>query len=114
MILPQLPDAGLVPRGPEDFVCYNSNMDMLCHRCGRDLTPGAGDFYVVRIDAVCDPSPPVFTAEEIAAASADSIRKLLDDMRESSGQELMDQVHRNLTLHLCRACYNEWIENPCR
>jgi hypothetical protein len=31
---------------------------------------------------------------------------------EQSEQEWMDQVHRQLTLHLCRPCYRRWIENP--
>jgi hypothetical protein len=88
-------------------------METLCHRCGRDLTPGAGDFYVVKIDAVCDPSPPVFTREDIEASSAESMRELIDSMGDESERELMDQVHRKLTLHLCRECYNGWIENPC-
>ena len=37
---------------------------LFCHRCGRMLKPGQADFYVVRIDAVADPAPPVIEDEE--------------------------------------------------
>ena len=36
---------------------------VLCHRCGVELTPGAGNFYVVCIEAFADPSPPIISAE---------------------------------------------------
>jgi hypothetical protein len=39
---------------------------LLCDRCGVELTPGKGDFYVVRIEAVADPTPPRFTEEDLA------------------------------------------------
>ena len=33
-------------------------------------------------------------------------------MRDLSEQELIDQVYRRLTIHLCEPCYRQWIENP--
>ena len=40
------------------------------------------------------------------------IDRLIDQMRDMSEQELMDQVHRRLTIHLCGRCYAGWIEDP--
>jgi hypothetical protein len=31
-----------------------------------------------------------------------------------SERELMDQVFRRLTIHLCGTCYRQWIEDPTR
>jgi hypothetical protein len=89
-------------------------MSLLCHHCGATLHPGSGDFYEVRIEAVADSSPPKITAEQLAAASVESMRELIDQMKDSSEQELMDQVYRRLVIHLCRPCYVIWIENPTR
>ncbi len=85
---------------------------LLCHRCGCDLHPGEGNFYVVRIDAWADPTPPNITAEDLAADASDEIARLLEKMKGMSERELMDQVSRRLTIHLCGICYKVWIENP--
>jgi hypothetical protein len=85
---------------------------LLCHRCGCDLAPGRGNFYVVRIEAWADPTPPNITSDDLAADIGAEIDKLLEQMRNMSERELMDQVHRRLTIHLCGTCYKTWIENP--
>lgn len=85
---------------------------LLCHRCGCTLTPGDGSFYVVRIEAFADPSPPTIDVNESLDDLAAEWERLLDAMRGMSEQELMDEVYRRLTLHLCAECYREWIERP--
>ena len=86
--------------------------DLVCHRCGALLTPGEGSFYVVRIDAIADPSPPTIDSNESLADLAADWERLLDNMRDMSEQELMDQVHRRVTIHLCASCYRKWIDDP--
>jgi hypothetical protein len=85
---------------------------LLCHRCGRPLTPGLGDFYVIRIEAVCDPAGPLITEEDLAADFDTRIRELLDRLESVSDREALDQVYRKLTIHLCLPCYEVWIEDP--
>jgi len=96
----------------------HDDMPLLCHRCGCDLRPGAGNFYVVRIEALADPTPPTFDEDQLAhmtAADIDAeINALLDQMKEMTEQEMMDQVHRRVTIHLCGPCYRQWIEDPAR
>ena len=90
----------------------NNDFPLLCHRCGADLEPGRGSFYVVRIEAFADPSPPEISAQDLAGDIAAEIDRLIDETRHLSEADLMDQVHRRLTVHLCRPCYARWIENP--
>ena len=85
---------------------------LFCARCRAQLTPGRSDFYVVRIEAVADPSPPRFSEEDLALDHAAEIERLIDQMRHLSEQELLDQVYRRLILHLCGPCYRQWIEDP--
>ncbi|MFP3938314.1 MAG: hypothetical protein ACLFVW_08220 [Phycisphaerae bacterium] len=86
--------------------------NLFCHRCGAHLKPGRGDFYVVRIEAFADPTPPNFSQEDLLCDPGEEIDRLIEQMSEMSPQELMDQICRRLTLHLCGRCYREWIENP--
>ena len=86
--------------------------ELLCHRCGAVLERGQGSFYIVRLEAFADPTPPDFDDHESVADLALEWERLLDQMRGMSEQELMDQVYRRMTLHLCAACYRKWIERP--
>ena len=86
--------------------------ELICHHCGTLLTPGAGNFYIVRIEAMADPSPPLDDPAISPADFAAEWEQLLSVMREMSEQELMDQVYRRVMLHLCSTCYGRWIENP--
>jgi hypothetical protein len=76
------------------------------------LQPGRGNFYLVRLEAFADPTPPQFGAAELDLDPGEEIGRLLKLMEHMSEQELMDQVHRRMTLHLCGACYRDWIEDP--
>ena len=84
---------------------------LFCHRCGAALTPGRGDFYVVRIEALADPSPPDLSDFEHLDRKAE-LDRIAHEAEGTPEQELMDQVYRRLTIHLCGRCYRVWIENP--
>jgi hypothetical protein len=83
---------------------------LFCHRCGKQLHPGRGDFFVVSIDAVADPSPPII--DDADQDPRETFRELTRRLEEISPQEAMDQVHRRVVLHLCLTCYHPWIEDP--
>ncbi len=78
------------------------------------MRPGEGNFYVARIEAFADPTPPNLTEADLAVDIDEIIEQILEEIRYMSEAELMDQVYRRLTIHLCGACYAEWIENPAR
>jgi hypothetical protein len=83
-----------------------------CDRCHGELTPGRGSFYVVRIEAFADPTPPEFTEEDLWRDPREEIDRLLAQLRDLSEQDAMHQVYRRTTIYLCTACYRQWIENP--
>jgi hypothetical protein len=85
---------------------------LFCHRCGAPLAPGEGNFYVVRIEAFADPTPPSIEGNLDARDVGEEIDRIIEQMRHMSEQELMDQVYRRLTIHLCGRCYARWIEDP--
>lgn len=85
---------------------------MLCARCLTELEPGTGSFYVVRIEAVCDPTPPRLDEELDRAEIRRQLEETLAALSKLSAREAMDEVRRTLTIHLCRPCFTEWIEDP--
>jgi hypothetical protein len=85
---------------------------LICARCAAELEPGTGSFYLIHIEAIADPTPPIVSAEDLAADLRQRIEELIAQMAGMSEQEAMDQIYRRLTLHLCTSCYRTWIENP--
>lgn len=83
-----------------------------CAKCGVELRPGKGDFYVVRIEAVADPSPPSFSDDDLQRDPRLEIERLIEQMGSLSERELLDQVYRRLIVYLCGPCYRQWIEDP--
>ncbi|OHB68762.1 MAG: hypothetical protein A2V70_01900 [Planctomycetes bacterium RBG_13_63_9] len=87
-------------------------LPLVCDRCAAELKPGQGDFYVVRIEALADPTPPSFSVDDLLRDVRAEIQRLLDRMESLSPQEALDQVYRRLVVYLCGPCYRQWIENP--
>ena len=87
---------------------------LACDRCGARLTPGKGDFYLVRIEALADPTPPSFSEEDLMRDPRQEIASLVEQMRDLSEQELMNQVYRQRFFRLCGPCYRQWIEEPLK
>ncbi len=85
---------------------------LFCARCLATLTPGAGNFWVVSIDAVADPTPPEFTDEDLQRDLQREFAKLLKQLQDCSPREAMDQVYRHTVIHLCQHCFETWMENP--
>jgi hypothetical protein len=73
--------------------------------------PGAGNFYRVTVEAVADPALPPLSPGDPDAIRR-QIEQLLARMAGRPEQELLDQVYRRLTFHLCGPCYRPWIEKP--
>ena len=92
----------------------SNEMSLLCARCGAALKPGSGDFYLVRIEAMADPSPPRFSEDDLKQDPRAEIERLFSQMRGLSEQEPIDQVYRRLVLYLCGPCYRQWIEDPVK
>jgi hypothetical protein len=92
----------------------SKDVPLSCAKCGADLTPGKGDFYLVRIEAVADPFPPCFSEEDLARDPKAEIARLIEQMKGLSERELLDQVYRRLVVYLCGPCYRAWIEDPIK
>jgi len=91
---------------------------VFCSRCGGTLRPGRDPFHIVYIKAVADPTPPTLELDERGEARdpdappGETLQDLLAALEGLSEREMLDQVYRHVTLHLCRRCFSGWIENP--
>jgi hypothetical protein len=85
---------------------------LACRKCGRELHPGRGDLYVISVLAVADPSPPVFTEDDLACDAGREILRLTAQLKDLDAQSAQDEVYKRVIFHLCTPCYHRWIEDP--
>jgi hypothetical protein len=83
-----------------------------CKPCSKEVHPGRGDFYLVRIDAVSEPHPPIITEEDLDQDVGAEIERLIRLMKSMNQQQLERQVYRRKAIYRCVACFNRWIEAP--
>ena len=85
--------------------------ESICELCGKTIAPHA--HYVVRIDVFADPQLPELSAEDVAKMNFDEeLRKLVEQMKHLSEEELQDQVHRRFEYKICRPCQVKFLRNP--
>jgi len=84
---------------------------LTCSHCSKPLAPGRGEFYLVQIVAIADPSPPLIDA--LATAEIETqIDALLRRLKHTSEEDANTQVFRRVVIYLCYPCYRRWIEDP--
>jgi hypothetical protein len=89
-----------------------AGLDPKCARCGRSVPLGRGECYLVDVRVVADPTPPVFTGDDLSVDAAREIDRLLKSLRKLSRDELLAQVYRRRLFCLCCGCYAEWSADP--
>jgi hypothetical protein len=97
-----------------NLMSQHEDHEFLCAGCGRQLVAGSGNFYVIRIEALADPTPPRFSAEDLRRDVHAEWERLTREMRFLSAQEALDQVYRELLFYLCTPCYRQWIAQPVK
>ncbi len=63
-----------------------------CERCSKEVHPGRGDYYLVRIYAVADPQPPIITQEDLDQDVEAEIKRLIRMMNSMSERQLERHV----------------------
>lgn len=65
------------------------------------------------MDLFADPSMPQISGEDLAEMDFDeTFRKLIEQMKDMTSEELSDQVHRRMEFKLCPQCQREFLSNP--
>ena len=71
------------------YLTASETMSQLqCKCCSKEVHPGRGDYYLVRIDAVADPQPPIITQEDLDQDIGAEIERLIRRMKSMSEQQL--------------------------
>jgi hypothetical protein len=87
-------------------------ISLRCARCGVEVRRGRDESYLVEIRAVADPSPPIFSEEDLSRDTETAIAELLGRIRNLTERQLIDQVYQRRLSCLCGHCYRLWVADP--
>ncbi len=83
----------------------------ICDRCGQPLEQGALR-YVAKIQVFAAYDPLEITFEDLMRDHSDDIKKILEQCRDLTEEELTRDVFVNFQFDLCRACQRAYITDP--
>ena len=66
----------------------------------------------MRIGAVADPVPPIFTEEDFAIDFDQEFKRLVEQTRDFTAQQAMDHVYRRVILYLCLSMLQPMDRKP--
>ncbi|MBP7830525.1 MAG: hypothetical protein KA248_11460 [Kiritimatiellae bacterium] len=83
----------------------------ICDRCGQPLEPKALR-YIARIQVYAAYDPLEITFEDLTRDYTSEMRRIMEECRDLTEEELMRDVYVDFTFDLCPACQKKYIQNP--
>ena len=83
----------------------------ICDRCGQPLEQGALR-YVAKIQVFAAYDPLEITFEDLTRDHSDEIKKVLEQCKDLTEDELIRDVFVDFQFDLCRACQRAYIADP--
>ncbi|HUT23663.1 MAG TPA: hypothetical protein VM492_04895 [Sumerlaeia bacterium] len=78
-------------------------MKQICESCGETIEKPA-IAYRMKIEILADPSPPEFTAEDLALDFKEEMARLIEQMSQMDPDEVEDEVYEAYLFTLCAKC----------
>ena len=78
-------------------------MKQICENCG-EIIEKPEHAYRMKIELFADPSPPVFTEEDIQRDIKAEMEALIEQMKQVDPREAQDQVYESYLFTLCSHC----------
>jgi len=75
----------------------------ICESCGKTIED-SDLAYRMKIELFADPSPPVFTKEDLEADSEAEMNALIEKMADLDPREAEDEVYESYLFTLCARC----------
>ena len=86
-------------------------MQYICDRCGQPIFEREVR-YVAKLEVFAAYDPLEITCEDMQRDYKEEIRKIIEQTKTMSEEELQREVHVALKFDLCRACQKALLKNP--
>src|SRR5262249_31758956 len=84
-----------------------------CDLCGKDLSPGEDQRYVVKMEVFAAHDPVKITEADLDDDHLEAVSELLHDIEEGSlDPELSQPAFRHFRYDLCPDCHKKFVRDP--
>ncbi len=90
----------------------DAELDIHCDRCGKGLLIDSNVRYEVTIEVKAAYDPLEITEEDLSEDLEGQMEETIDEAKELSEQEAMDEIYKKMTFNLCSSCQSEFISSP--
>jgi hypothetical protein len=88
-------------------------MHFTCDLCGKGLTPGQDDRYVVKIEVFAAHDPGKLTEADLEDDHLEAVSDLLQDMTgQEEEQGAFPPTSKQFRYDLCPACHQKFVRDP--
>lgn len=94
-----------VPDSDQDLSIY-------CDRCGKGLLIDSNVRYEVTIEVKAAYDPLELTDDDLSGDLQEQIDETIDELKQCSEEEAMDEVYRKMEFNLCSSCQSKLLESP--
>lgn len=82
-----------------------------CDLCGKSLEE-KDIIYELNIQVHAIYQPLQIDLVDLLRDHTDEIRRLIEELKDKSPEELQDQIYKTFKFHLCPGCQRKYIKNP--
>lgn len=83
----------------------------ICDRCGQPIEARALR-YIARIQVYAAYDPLEITFDDLSRDYTAEMRRILEECRDLTEEDLMRDVYMDFTFDLCPSCQKRYIQNP--
>ena len=88
-------------------------LHITCDYCHREITPGAQDRYVVKIEVYPAQDPTELTEADLDEDHLEAVSQLLCDSEDNPEDlDLVTTAYKNMRYDLCPACHKKFLNDP--
>src|SRR5262245_32264863 len=83
-----------------------------CDLCGKDLSPGEDQRYVVKIEAYAAHDPAELTEADLDEDHMEAVSQMLREVEEGDHPADLVEPYKTFRYDLCPECHKKFVRNP--
>ncbi len=83
-----------------------------CDLCGKELRPGEGQRFVVKIEAFAAQDPAELTEADLDDDALEAVSEVLREMEAQEGDVDLPAPTRHFRYDLCPECHRRFVHDP--
>jgi hypothetical protein len=100
-------------RGAQAQEAKASMLHITCDLCGKELSPGQDDRYVVKIEAFAAHDQGKLTEADLDDDHMEAVSELLQDMAgQADDAEAFPPASKHFRFDLCPNCHQKFVRDP--